>query len=101
MRCRRHDYRYAFLLQSQRSSGDGWELEKINMIVAKTHWNPSADVYETDEKINIILELAGVDPEKIDIALYEDAIVVEGKRILPPCSPNGIYHMAEIRQGSF
>lgn len=101
MRCQRHDYRYALLMKSSRCFGNDWQTGKINMIIAGTHWSPSADVYETNEKIYIILEIAGADAEKMEITLYEDALVVEGERCLPPISPDGMYHMAEIRQGFF
>jgi HSP20 family protein len=101
MRCRRHNTRYTVVIQSKSTTGENWQSEKINMIVAKTHWSPSADVYETNEKIYITLEIAGADRDKLEIALYEDAIVVEGMRMLPSLPQNGMYHMAEIRQGIF
>jgi HSP20 family molecular chaperone IbpA len=101
MRCRHHHSRYALFIQSQRSYRDDWLSKGISMIVAKAQWSPSADVYETNEKIYITLELAGADPEKLEIALYEDGIVIEGKRFLPSFAAKGMYHMAEIRQGPF
>jgi HSP20 family molecular chaperone IbpA len=101
MHYRRCNQRYALLIQSSQSCGVDWQSSKINMIVAKTHWSPFADVYETNEKIYVTIEIAGIDLEKLEISLYEDALVAEGKRLLPPISSKGMYHMAEIRQGSF
>jgi HSP20 family protein len=99
MRCRQHNYRYALFVQH--TSGEDWQTEKINMIVAKMSWCPAADVYEVNDKIYVTLEIAGVDFDSIEIVLYEDAMVVEGKRFLPSIPAKGVYHIAEIRQGSF
>lgn len=102
MRCRRFDYRYALVIQSNRPFIEEWQIGKINVIVSKGLWSPAADVYETDEKIYILLELAGADPDSLEILLYEDALVIEGKReLLQPTPKKGFYHQAEIRQGSF
>jgi HSP20 family protein len=42
-----------------------------------------------------------VDAEKVEVLLYEDAVVVTGERPLSPCAPEGVYHAAEIRHGPF
>ena len=49
----------------------------------------------------ITVELAGVDPDAIEALLYEDALVVSGRRHLPGPGPGGVYQAAEIDQGSF
>ena len=49
----------------------------------------------------ITVELAGVDPDAMEAVLYEDALVVSGRRLLPGPGPRGVYHAAEISQGSF
>jgi HSP20 family protein len=99
MRCRHHNYRYELFIH--RSCGETFQTEKMNMIVARMNWSPPADVYETQDKIYVTLEIAGVDFENVDIILYEDAMVIEGKRLLPVISEKGMYHSAEIRQGGF
>jgi HSP20 family protein len=59
------------------------------------------DVYETDSSVTLTIELAGMDQEQIEALVYEDALVIEGQRILPPPESAGFYYTASIRQGPF
>jgi HSP20 family protein len=68
--------------------------------VAPVHWRPATDVYESAGHYFVVVEIAGVDPEALDVQLFEDALVVEGKRPAPH-APDGVYHSAEIRHGPF
>ena len=65
-----------------------------------TYWRPPADVCESESAIEVTIDLAGVDQDELDVVLYEDALIVEGRRRLTT-SPSGVYHLAEIRQGPF
>jgi HSP20 family protein len=67
----------------------------------QTAWRPMADVYETPSTISVTVELAGIEPEEVDVLFFDNAIVVEGKRPLPQLDGGGIYHSAEIRRGLF
>jgi HSP20 family protein len=40
---------------------------------------PSADIFETDQALTVIMEMPGVEKKDIDIALEEDVLRVEGK----------------------
>ncbi|MGH7278701.1 MAG: Hsp20/alpha crystallin family protein, partial [Candidatus Rokuibacteriota bacterium] len=59
------------------------------------------DLYETPEAIRVTAELAGVDEDDVEILLFDDAVVIEGTRILPACEGEALYHAATIRQGPF
>ena len=68
--------------------------------LAQTAWRPAADVYETPDQIIVTSEIAGIDPDSLDVLLYADALVVEGqRRISQP--REGVYQAAEIPQGPF
>jgi HSP20 family protein len=67
---------------------------------AQTWWRPPADVCESERAIEVTVDLAGVDQDELDVVLYEDALIIEGQRRLTT-APNGVYHLAEIRQGPF
>lgn len=103
MRCRRFSHYYTMFVTKKGIHPllENWGIEKAQMAVAYTRWSPPTDIYETESKIYIMAELAGVKLEDIDIALYENALVVEGQRKFSPGSQNGVYHTAEIRQGPF
>ena len=109
MRYRRLSYRYAVVLATggaasgagPRPFGDAWRGEGRGVTLAQTVWCPPADVYETHSTITVTVELAGVDQDELDALLFEDALVVEGRRHLPPADGRGVYHAAQIRQGPF
>lgn len=102
MRYRRLSYRYALVMPATRglpyADPHLGDLPRVRF--AQTVWRPAADVCDTGRAIEITVELAGVDPDALDVVLYEDALVVEGQRRLR-AAPNGVYQLAEIRQGPF
>ena len=102
MRYRRLSYRYALLVtanQSNQLSGL-LEAEQAGVRFAQTYWRPPADVCESDSTIEVTVDLAGIDQDDLDVVLFEDALIVEGRRRLS-ADPGGVYHVAEIRQGPF
>ena len=115
MRYRWLRYRYGIVLGTSgaeatgglRPIGHPWQVSRAGMdpgmTLAQTAWRPPTDVWETAEAITVTIELAGVDEDDLDALLYEDALVVEGRRRLPPPATDnaGVYHAAEIRQGRF
>ena len=65
-------------------------------------WRPLADIRESAEMLTVKIELAGMKEEEIDVALYEDALVVSGERHEEPeHNENVYYHEAQIRYGPF
>ena len=103
MRYKRVGYRYALLFASgglQPLSG-GWVGQQWAIQLAQPVWRPAVDVYETDGEIVITMEVPGIEPEEVEVLLFEDAVVVEGDRKVNTCDSPGFYHTAEIRQGRF
>ena len=88
MRYRRLSYGYALVVST-------------SVTAVQTTWRPAADVYETPAGVHVTVELPGVEPEELDVELYENALVVEGRRKMPALDAGGIYHAAEIRRGPF
>ena len=102
MRYRRLSYRYAMVVRSGQTwpFADIWQSDRLRFLV-HAHWRPDTDMYETATTIEIVVELAGVDEEDFEVQLFEDALVVEGRRQLPSCDGGAVYHAAGIRQGPF
>jgi len=103
MRYRQLSYRYALVLTAgePRPLGDVRPVDRVGVTVAQPRWRPAADIYETPSAVVVTVELAGVEQDALDVLLYEDAVVIQGRRQLPPREPGGVYHVAEIRQGPF
>jgi HSP20 family protein len=104
MRCRHLGIRYTVVLtagQPPALEGEAWRSRRMDVVLAHSHWRPDADVVETVRAITVTVELAGVDEEDVAVLLFEDVLVVEGRRELPRCERDGVYHVAAIRQGPF
>lgn len=93
MRYRRLSYGYALVVGSA-------QLDST-VRLAPTTWCPSADVYETRDEIHVTIELAGVALDEIDLLVFDDALIVEGRRRFRSTSERGQFHLAGIRQGPF
>jgi HSP20 family protein len=102
MRYRRLSYRYAMVVRSGHTwpLGDVWSSDRLRLLV-QSRWRPDADAYETPTTIEIIVDLAGVGEEDFEVQLFDDALVVEGRRQLPACQAGAVYQEAGIRQGPF
>ncbi len=64
-------------------------------------WRPPVEVFETEDTLEIVAEIAGMNPEDIDIQLEGDVLSIQGERP-DPCSASGrSYHIARIGYGPF
>lgn len=102
MRYRRLSYRYAMVVGSGQAwrFADLWQSERLRLL-AQSRWQPDADTYETPAAVEVTVDLAGVEEEEVEVLLFEDALVVEGRRQLPACHEDAVYHVAGVRQGPF
>lgn len=103
MRCRPQHSRYRVVVMTARPvlSGDPWSGERVSGMLAQPCWRPATDVFETADTVAVTVDLAGIDDDDLDVQLYENALIVEGRRRLARADDQGVYHMAEIRQGPF
>jgi HSP20 family protein len=107
MRYRRLTYRYAMIVTATNPGAlqpfeDPLRTIRPGVALTRTLWSPPADVYETRDSIIVTVAVAGLDDRDVELLLYEDALVVEGRRRLPPpVEAEGVYRAVEIRQGPF
>lgn len=65
-------------------------------------WTPRVDIAESVEQFVITAELAGVDPEHINVTLDENVLTISGTRTLPePGGEDGKLRRREIAEGDF
>ena len=69
--------------------------------VSGTRWAPNTDVYFTEEGLVIMVEVAGIRREHLEIAVEGNRIAITGHR--PDCcrGPNCRFLMMEINYGHF
>lgn len=64
-------------------------------------WRPPVEVFETGDTLEVIAEIAGMNPDEIDIVLEGDVLTIQGERPDPCASSNRSYHIARIGYGPF
>ena len=102
MRYRRLSYRYAMVVGPVPPwpFAELWPTDRVRLLT-RGRWRPEADAFETENTVEVVVELAGADEDDFEVQLFEDVLVVEGARWLPRCEESAVYHAAGIRQGPF
>lgn len=72
-----------------------------SFIQTDVNWHPSADMFETDNRIVIVVEIAGIHIEELSIVLQNDQIILQGIRQEPRPQEKRQYHNMEIPYGPF
>jgi HSP20 family protein len=64
-------------------------------------WEPAVDVYETEENIVVLVELAGVRQDRLEVVVEGSTLIVRGER--KEIAPGGskTYYQIEIHRGRF
>lgn len=65
-------------------------------------WTPAVDVYETASGYVVLVELAGVERDKLDVTLSGNRLTLSGERLEPHCpDAKQRLHQMEIEYGRF
>ena len=61
------------------------------------------DVLETRERLEIVVDLVGVEPESVKIVVARDTVLISGHKRAPSCPPHeqATFHIAERTFGRF
>jgi HSP20 family protein len=64
-------------------------------------WRPPIDVYEEPDRLTIVMEIAGMDREAIEISLEGNLVWIRGNRPHPLGGEQRSFHEARIPYGTF
>lgn len=67
----------------------------------QTHWIPNTDVYATEEGLVVIVELAGMRKEDLELVVDGNRLLICGQRPDGCRSPGSKFLVMEIHYGSF
>ncbi len=102
MRYRRLGYRYTMIQRGTWSVTPApWAADVLNLLLPSARWSPDVDICETPSGIEVVVDLAGVQEDDVEVRLFDDALVVQGQRHLPACEEGSVYHAVGIQQGPF
>jgi HSP20 family molecular chaperone IbpA len=88
----------AMLARAERLQQQFFQIQDVRRLPV---WEPPADVLETEREVLVLLALPGVDPDRVQAAIEDGALVVAGDRILPPELRTAAIHRMELPQGRF
>lgn len=69
--------------------------------IVRGAWSPSVDIFESQDKIVLEAELAGMKPEEVDISIENNVITLKGERNFEKKEESENYHRVERSYGSF
>jgi len=70
-------------------------------VFARATWTPHVDVYERDDTLVVVVEVAGVNPNEVTVTVEQGRLVIRGQRPAPFLDPPRICHAYEIASGPF
>jgi HSP20 family protein len=79
---------------------DLWQVSRIGGL--RRGFRPSVDSFRSDAPptFTVVVEVAGADPDKINVTAAEGALVISGVRRRQPCEGR-VYQQIEIEYGPF
>ena len=79
---------------------DLWQVPRFSGI--RNGFRPAVDCFFTEDppQLVVVVELAGIDPDSIELSVEEGALMISGSRPRPRV-PGQVYQQAEIEYGRF
>lgn len=69
---------------------------------AAGEWRPPVDVFQMDDELTVLVELAGMVEDDIEVVLFDDVLVVKGERKPALDAERELtYYEAGVRYGQF
>lgn len=78
-----------------------WESLRIEIPTPRLRFTPTCDVYEKDDNVIVECQIPGVKPEKVDIEVREDSVVIKGEKQEEKEVKREDYYRRESAYGSF
>lgn len=76
------------------------EVRRWVVVHHATIWHPPTDIYELDEQIVVLVEIAGMRDADFNVVLQGQQLIISGVRQCAT-SAESAYHQLEIRFGEF
>ena len=64
-------------------------------------FRPAIDVFETTEAAEVLVDVAGIVPSALRVAIRKNTVLVVGAKLAPPAAPQVRFHLAERSFGAF
>lgn len=78
--------------------GGNGEFEEL---LSGGNWQPSVDISESEDALEVKVDLPGIKPEDVDISVTDDRLTIQGERNEEKETKDKTVHRVERRYGSF
>ena len=78
-----------------------YKARRWSVLPAEKGWKPLTDVYETDEEIVIVMDIAGISVQEIKLSLVKNILIIRGIRREQVGRRKRHFHKMEIDFGPF
>jgi len=72
-----------------------------SLVAFRAAWSPPANVSDAGDRIHVLVEIAGMQRESLDLRIEEDRLILRGMRSEPEPQARGNYQQMEICFGEF
>lgn len=66
-----------------------------------TECRPALDIMETAEATEVVVDVPGVRPASLRVAIRANTVMIVGAKLVPPAPANARFHLAERAYGRF
>jgi len=85
-----------------RAFGDVWgRTRRQDEDYISGSWMPAVDVRETNDALEITVELPGIEPKEVEVSVENGVLTLKGSRNFEKASEGETYHRVERAYGSF
>jgi HSP20 family protein len=77
---------------------DLWQVPRFSGL--RAGFRPHVDCFRTEQALTVLVELPGIDPEKIDLFVAEGTLYLAGNRVRPRLEGQ-VYQQMELDYGPF
>jgi HSP20 family protein len=80
--------------------GDLWQMSRLTG--RRRGFRPQVDSFRTEDPplFTVIVEIAGIDPDQVNVTATDGALVISGERRREPCEGR-VFQQIEIEYGPF
>lgn len=78
-----------------------FSLKRPSLSAPDKGFMPQTDMFETDDEIVVVMEIAGIQDQEISVTLYSDFLIIRGVRQEIHRTKKRHYHKMEIDYGPF
>jgi HSP20 family protein len=78
-----------------------YKIRHSPVLTATRLWRPPTDVFETEDQVVVLMEIAGMKQKDLNVSLIDNVLVIKGDRQEKTLAHKTFYRNMEINYGMF